>query len=214
MTKVDMDRIKRIEREEWEHSHPGWWQERCLRSILIIILVLIGLMVIYWSGVHQATVVEAAVFHKEADTILYVGKLDTDKAEKPEFPPEAIVVDNSSPSDAEAEIGENDNARSEVSEEEEWVSLGKWKLSFYCPCRRCSGKWGYRTSSGATCQEGVTVACAILPAGTEVMIEGYGHRIVQDTGAGVRGQHLDVFMESHSECLRHGIKYREVWVKK
>ena len=97
---------------------------------------------------------------------------------------------------------------------ERWESLGKWKLSFYCPCRRCSGSWGRRTSSGATCQEGVTVACAILPAGTRVKIDGYGERIVQDTGAGVRGQHLDVFMESHSECLRHGIKYREVWIKK
>lgn len=62
--------------------------------------------------------------------------------------------------------------------------------------------------------EGVTVACAILPAGTRVKIDGYGERIVQDTGAGVRGQHLDVFMESHSRCLDHGIKYREVWIKR
>lgn len=98
--------------------------------------------------------------------------------------------------------------------EEHWESLGKWKLSFYCPCRQCSSGWGHQTSSGATCVEGVTVACAILPAGTRVKIDGYGERIVQDTGAGVRGQHLDVFMESHSECLRHGIRYREVWIKK
>lgn len=98
--------------------------------------------------------------------------------------------------------------------EEHWESLGKWKLSFYCPCRQCSSGWGHQTSSGATCVEGVTVACAILPAGTRVKIDGYGERIVQDTGAGVRGQHLDVFMESHSECLRHGIRYREVWIKR
>lgn len=97
---------------------------------------------------------------------------------------------------------------------EEWESLGKWKLSFYCPCRQCSSGWGHQTSSGATCVEGVTVACAILPAGTRVKIDGYGERIVQDTGAGVSGKHLDVFMESHGECLRHGIQYREVWVKK
>lgn len=97
--------------------------------------------------------------------------------------------------------------------QENWESLGKWKLTFYCPCKRCSGKWGRRTSSGATCEEGITVACATLPAGTVIKIDGYGERVVQDTGAGVRGRHLDVFMESHSECLKNGIQHREVWIK-
>ena len=92
--------------------------------------------------------------------------------------------------------------------------IGKYKLTFYCPCQRCSGKWGYRTSSGATCQEGTTVACAILPAGTRIYIDGYGYRTVQDTGGGVYGKHIDVFMESHSECLRHGIKYAEIYLVK
>lgn len=97
---------------------------------------------------------------------------------------------------------------------ERWESLGVWKLTFYCACRRCSGNWGHRTSSGATCQEGITTACAILPPGTVVKIDGYGERVVQDTGAGVGGKHLDVFMESHGECLRHGVQRREVWVKR
>ena len=92
--------------------------------------------------------------------------------------------------------------------------IGQYKLTFYCPCRRCSGSWGYQTSSGAICQEGITVACAILPPGTEIYIEGYGHRIVQDTGGGVRGRHIDVFMESHNECLKHGIKYANIYLVK
>lgn len=92
--------------------------------------------------------------------------------------------------------------------------IGKYKLTFYCPCRQCSSGWGYQTSSGATCQEGITVACAILPAGTRIYIEGYGYRTVQDTGGGVYGKHIDVFMESHSECLRHGIKYAEIYLVK
>lgn len=97
---------------------------------------------------------------------------------------------------------------------ETWEDLGKFKLTFYCPCHTCSGEWGHQTSSGATCVEGITAACAILPPGTVVMIEGYGERIVQDTGGGVRGKHLDIFMESHRECNDHGIKYRNVWVKR
>ena len=85
-------------------------------------------------------------------------------------------------------------------------SIGKYKLT--------SSGWGHQTSSGATCQEGITVACAILPAGTRIYIDGYGYRTVQDTGGGVYGKHIDIFMESHSECLRHGIKYAEIYLVK
>jgi len=107
-----------------------------------------------------------------------------------------------------------EETQSATQPEEEWVSLGKWKITHYCACHTCSGQWGHQTSSGARCTEGVTAACAILPPGTEVMIEGYGKRIVQDTGSGVRGHHLDVFYESHRLCNDLGIKYREVFVKK
>lgn len=214
MTRVDKKRLDKIEREEWRLCHPGWWQDKALNILLAIVSIIIGILIFYWCSVARVTEVEAAVFHKETEKILYVERLDTTKAQTAEFPPEAIEVNNSSPSDAEAEIEGSDMATDSDAEEERWESLGKYKLSFYCACRKCSGNWGHRTSSGATCQEGVTVACAILPAGTRVKIEGYGERIVQDTGAGVRGKHLDVFMESHSQCLKHGIQYREVWIKK
>ena len=212
MTKLDRNQLDKIEREEWRLCHPGWWQDKALNILLAIVSVIIGILIFYWCSVARVTEVEAAVFHKEANTILYVERLDTTLTQKPEFPPKAIEVDNSSPSDVEAEIEGSDMATDSDAEEERWESLGKWKISHYCACRRCSGNWGHQTSSGATCQEGITAACAILPAGTRVKIDGYGERIVQDTGSGVRGHHLDLFYESHQECLNRGIKYREVFI--
>lgn len=94
-------------------------------------------------------------------------------------------------------------------------SLGTFKITWYCPCRRCSGKWGYQTSSGARCTEGRTVAAdpRVLKAGTRVEINGHEY-VVEDTGGGVRGHHIDIFNESHSVCLdlEHGEKYWEVYV--
>jgi len=90
--------------------------------------------------------------------------------------------------------------------------VGQFKLTWYCPCRSCSGKWGHQTSSGATCEEGVTVAASYFRPGTRIYIEGIGERIVQDTG--VTGRHLDIFLESHDECLDNGVKYRQVYVIK
>ena len=90
--------------------------------------------------------------------------------------------------------------------------VGSFKLTWYCACRRCSGKWGHRTSSGATCQEGVTVATDYFRPGTRIYIEGFGERIVQDTG--VHGRHIDIFLEDHDECNRLGVQHRQVYIVK
>ena len=89
---------------------------------------------------------------------------------------------------------------------------GNFKLTWYCACRTCSGEWGHQTSSGATCQEGVTVATDYFRPGTRIYIEGFGERIVQDTG--VHGRHIDIFLEDHDECNRLGVQRRQVYIVK
>ena len=96
-------------------------------------------------------------------------------------------------------------------------SLGTFKITFYCPCRKCSGPYGHETSSGAIATEGRTIAVdtKVIPYGTHVHIEGFGEFIAEDTGGKwVQGNHIDVFLESHSECLdaAHGTKRREVFI--
>lgn len=172
--------------------------EDAMKVLFDLVLVLVGIVL----GMYLSAARTQAATVSIPPRCEYVGPI-TEAA--PEALPEAVN---------EVAIATMPDAEMVEPVGERWESLGKWKLSFYCPCRQCSSGWGHQTSSGATCVEGVTVACAILPAGTRVKIDGYGERIVQDTGAGVRGQHLDVFMESHSECLRHGLKYREVWIKR
>ena len=94
-------------------------------------------------------------------------------------------------------------------------SLGTFKITWYCPCRKCSGNWAYQTSSGARCTEGRTVAAdpKVLKAGTRVVINRHEY-VVEDTGGGVKGNHIDIFNESHSTCLdnAHGEKYWEVYI--
>ena len=36
--------------------------------------------------------------------------------------------------------------------------LGKYKLTAYCGCKSCSGKWGNRTASGKKAKQGRTIA--------------------------------------------------------
>ena len=95
-----------------------------------------------------------------------------------------------------------------------WVDIGEYKLTFFCNCKKCCGKWaGGPTASGTMPAEGRTVACGALPLGTRILIAGQGEFIVEDRG--VSGRHIDIYMASHSACLQKGVQRGEVfkWVK-
>ena len=90
--------------------------------------------------------------------------------------------------------------------------LGQFKLTAYCPCYSCSEGWGRMTSSGNLAQERHTIATdpSVIPEGTKVEINGVVYT-AEDIGGGVRGNHIDIFYESHEECLQFGVRYAEVY---
>lgn len=94
----------------------------------------------------------------------------------------------------------------------QWVSLGVFRITAYCPCRKCSGKWGYRTSSGARATEGRTIAVdpKTIPYGTKLKVNGHEY-IAEDTGSAIRSNRLDIFFESHQQASNWGVQYLEVW---
>lgn len=103
-----------------------------------------------------------------------------------------------------------------ITDTEEWKSIGEFKLTFFCPCRKCNGKWtGKATASGAPLKPGTTIAVdpKVIPLGTRVRI-GEHEFIAQDTGSGIKGNRIDICLEDHSECLRAGVQYSEVHVRR
>lgn len=92
-------------------------------------------------------------------------------------------------------------------------SLGVFKLTAYCPCYECSKGWGRMTSSGRLAQENHTIATdsSVIPEGTRVVINGTVY-VAEDTGGGVVGKHIDIFMESHSATLSFGVQHAEVFL--
>lgn len=85
--------------------------------------------------------------------------------------------------------------------------LGKFKLTAYCSCKSCSGHWGKDTASGATAKENHTVAVdkRVIPLGTDLKINGETYK-AEDVGGGVKGNHIDIFFESHKEVDNFGLK--------
>lgn len=99
----------------------------------------------------------------------------------------------------------------------EWLSddpvdkyFGNCRITYYCPCVKCCGKWaGGFTASGTTPTSGRTVAMSGLAFGTQIRI---GDEIYQVEDRGVSGNQVDIFVNSHEEALSRGMHYEDVWI--
>lgn len=99
-----------------------------------------------------------------------------------------------------------------VSTESNGTSLGQFKITAYCNCSKCCGKWaGGPTASGTMPTAGRTIAVdpKVIPLGTKVIINGHIY-VAEDTGGAIKGNKIDMFFASHAEALAWGVKYKEV----
>ena len=101
------------------------------------------------------------------------------------------------------------SSKSEIDEDDEGEI---YTLTAYCPCSECSGPWGRKTSSGAWCEAGITVACNSIDPGTQIYIVGYGPCTVQDTGGGLGPKTIDIFFDTHAETEEFGLRSARVYI--
>lgn len=101
------------------------------------------------------------------------------------------------------------------------VSLGEFKLTAYCSCQICCGKWSYNRpngivygSIGEELKEGYSIAVDpdIIPYRTEVIIDDKTYE-AQDCGGAIKGNRIDVYFEDHDDALEFGVQYTEVFLK-
>ena len=124
-------------------------------------------------------------------------------------------------------VTETETETEEITEEPTLISLGTFKLTAYCSCKTCCGKWAEGRpvdsngneiiygSSGTrlTAGESVAVDTSVIPYGTHIIINGKEY-VARDTGYGVVGNHIDIYFNSHEEACQFGLQYAEVFVVK
>lgn len=101
------------------------------------------------------------------------------------------------------------------------VSLGNFKITAYCSCEICCGKWANNRPNGIVygaigeeLKEGYSIAVdpKVIPYRTEVVINGNTYK-AQDCGGGIKGNEIDVYFENHDDALEFGVQYAEVFLK-
>lgn len=153
-------------------------------------------------------------------------------AQEPEAPQDgptvqAIPTDGSLPGDdvpalvrcalTDEEIEAAENEMIEAALLARATRLDDVTVTHYCTCVECFGKDDGITASGLMATPGVTVAVDpdVIPLGADVLVD-YGDGEIQyyradDTGSGVKGNHIDVCLASHEEAVQAGVTTATVW---
>lgn len=105
------------------------------------------------------------------------------------------------------------------------VSLGNFKLTAYCSCSLCCGKWALNRpvdengnevvygSIGERLSEGYSIAVdpSVIAYNSKVIINDKVYE-AQDCGGAIKGNRIDVYFSSHEDALEFGVKYAEVFL--
>lgn len=95
------------------------------------------------------------------------------------------------------------------------IPLGEFKITHYCNCPECCGKWaGGNTASGTkpTPNRTIAVDTNVIPFNTKVIIDGQVY-IAEDTGNYIKGNRIDIYTNNHQQALQLGVIYRKVYLK-
>ena len=92
--------------------------------------------------------------------------------------------------------------------------IGECTITHYCceAYEHICGDGDGLTATGIPVAPGmVAVDPDVIPLGSTVIIDGQAY-LAADTGEAVRGNHVDIAVESHQEALELGTRTAEVWV--
>ena len=206
MTKIERE-VRRRERKRLADINRNNIEvfKVMLQISLVALAIIAGIKIWFWAAAQQAQEVQAAVLRHHritASSLVDVPVVEPLPLTPPEDgePPQAIEV-----------VSKKEITTAEAIPEERWESLGVWKTTGFCPCRKCNGKNAGRTASGAPMIPGRTVAVGNLPFGTRLKIDGKEY-VVEDRG--VHGHHVDILYGDHKSAWNHGVQYHEVFVLK
>ena len=105
------------------------------------------------------------------------------------------------------------------------ISLGTFKLTAYCSCQKCCGKYALNRpkdedgneivygAAGVRLETGVSIAVdpRVIPYKSKVVINGHTYT-AHDTGGGIKGNRIDVYFDNHEDAWNFGAKYAEVFI--
>ncbi|AOZ77520.1 3D domain-containing protein [Clostridium pasteurianum] len=73
---------------------------------------------------------------------------------------------------------------------------------------------GTRVKRNVNGYSSIAVDPRVIPLGSKLYVPGYGYGIAEDTGGAIKGNRIDLFFTSESECVNWGVRGVDVYILK
>ncbi len=91
--------------------------------------------------------------------------------------------------------------------------LGYFRLTEYCGCSKCNGKYAGIDCFGNPLKPGtIAVDPKVIPLGSKVRIGDQVYTARDTGGKWVKGEHIDIYVESHQHAKMFGLQYGDVYL--
>ena len=98
----------------------------------------------------------------------------------------------------------------------QYIDIIKYKKKLSCEATAYTGDkttaTGRRPVRNPNGLSVIAVDPSVIPLGSKVYVDGYGYAIAADTGGAIKGNKIDIYVNSHAEALAWGVRYLPVSV--
>lgn len=181
---------------------------------LLILAAAIMIVFAEWTVIHasaETELEESVQINVESSDASY------DEMRQAEYPTIDPTIDPTIEVQSESEEMVTSDIAETIEDEDNpnnLVNLGEFRITSYCSCRKCNGKWyGYPTAAGTEYIEGRTIAVdeRQIPLGSKVMINGHIY-VAEDTGSEIKRNCIDIYCSSHEAAKQFGLQHADVFL--
>lgn len=117
------------------------------------------------------------------------------------------------------ELATQIEVETEIETEPQMISMGVFKVTAYCSCEKCCGKWANNRPNGVVygasgeqliADYSIAVDVDLIPYGETILINGREY-VAHDCGSAIYDNRIDIYMSSHEKALQWGVQYIEVF---
>jgi peptidoglycan DL-endopeptidase CwlO len=155
-----------------------------------------------------------ALQNKQSDLLAFINNLKSKDSSLAKVESDVKASIEAEEAQKARELEQTSSESSQAVKQVEGKTITVTATAYTASCKGCSGytKTGINLKDNPNAKV-IAVDPSVIPLGSVVYVEGYGYAIAGDVGSAIKGNRIDVFVPSHSQAIKWGVRKVKVTIQ-